>query len=137
MIPLSTTQLDGLAGYGELWLWVMGNERQLPAPGLELPVRADRGGGPRQLADGVMLAVRGEFLKEDLTSDVPTLGNPTRATTRVVSGTVGINYWRGALVRVSVNYILNNWSRHVRDGQDAHGPGGVRARAAARFAMSL
>ena len=57
-----------------------------------------------------MLAVRGEFLKEDLTSDQPTLGNPTRATTRVVSGTAGVNYWRGSFARISVNYMLNIWS---------------------------
>ena len=128
MTPLSTRQLDGLAAYGELWLWLLGNERLLPAPGLELPARGSPGatGAPR---DGIMLAVRGEFLKEDLTSDAPTLGNPTRATTRVVSGTVGVNYWRGALVRVSVNYILNIWSGTSETVKTLTAQGAVRARA--------
>ena len=137
MIPISDTQLDGLAGYGELWLWVHGNERLLPAPGLELPLRADRVGGAPKLVDGVMLAVRGEFLKEDLTSDVATLGNPTRATTRVVSGTVGVNYWRGALVRVSVNYILNNWSGTSETAKTLKAQGAFEHELMLRFAMSL
>ena len=57
-----------------------------------------------------MVAVRGEFLKEDLVSNQPTLGNPTRATTRVLSGTAGVNYWRGSLARISLNYVVNMWS---------------------------
>ena len=97
MIPLSSAQLDGLAGYGELWLWLLGNERLLPAPGLELPLRADRAGGPRRLADGIMLAVRGEFLKEDLTSDVATLGTRRgrrRGSSRGPSAsTTGVGPW--------------------------------------------
>jgi hypothetical protein len=137
MIPISATQLDGIAGYGELWLWLHGNERLLPAPGLELPLRADRVGGPPKLVDGVMLAVRGELLKEDLTSDVPTLGNPTRATTRVVSGTIGVNYWRGALVRVSVNYILNNWSGTSETVKTLKAQGAFEHELMLRFAMSL
>ena len=137
MIPISATRLDGLAGYGELWLWLLGNERQLPAPGLQLPLRVDRVGGAPKLADGVMLAVRGEFLKEDLTSDVPTLGNPTRATTRVVSGTVGVNYWHGALVRVSVNYILNNWGGTSETVKTLKAQGAFEHELMLRFAMSL
>ena len=137
MVPISATQLEGLAAYGELWLWLLGNERLLPAPGLELPLRADRVGGAPKLGDGVMLAVRGEFLKEDLTSDVPTLGNPTRATTRVVSGTVGVNYWRGALVRVSVNYILNNWSGTSETVKTLKAQGAFEHELMLRFAMSL
>jgi hypothetical protein len=137
MVPISAARLDGLAGYGELWLWLLGSELQLPAPGVQLPLRADRGGGARKLADGVMLAVRGEFLKEDLTSDVPTLGNPTRATTRVVSGTVGLNYWHGALVRVSVNYILNNWSGTSETVKTLKAQGAFQHELMLRFAMSL
>ena len=38
--PLGTATLDGIAAYGELWLWVAGDERMLPVPGLQLPRRA-------------------------------------------------------------------------------------------------
>jgi hypothetical protein len=106
---LGSATLDGIAGYGEAWLWLAGDERMLPAPGLELPSRTDAR-YRRAFEDGLMLAVRGEFLKEDLISDQPMLGNPTRATTRVVSGTAGVNYWRGALARISINYVVNMWS---------------------------
>ena len=57
-----------------------------------------------------MLAVRGEFIKEDLTSTQASLGDPARATTRVVSGTAGANYWRGSFARISINYVINMWS---------------------------
>jgi hypothetical protein len=135
--PLSAGQLDGLGGYGELWLWLIGNERQLPAPGLQLPLRPDRGAGAYKASDGVMIAARGEFLKEDVTSDVAALGNPTRATTRVVSGTVGVNYWRGSLVRFSVNYVLNNWSGTSETIKTLKAQAAFEHELLLRFAMSL
>lgn len=106
---LGTATLDGISAYGELWLWLAGDGRMLPVPGLQLPARIDRR-YRRAFEDGLMLAVRGEFLKEDLISNQPTLGNPTRATTRVISGTAGVNYWRGSLARISLNYVVNMWS---------------------------
>jgi len=57
-----------------------------------------------------MLALRGEFVKEDLVNTLTSLADPTRATTRVVSGTAGVNYWRGHFARISINYVLNMWS---------------------------
>ena len=56
-----------------LWLWLAGDERMLPVPGLQLPARIDRR-YRRAFEDGLMLAVRGEFLKEDLVNNQPTLG---------------------------------------------------------------
>ena len=32
----------GSSAYGELWLWLAGDERMLPVPGLQLPARIDR-----------------------------------------------------------------------------------------------
>jgi hypothetical protein len=101
--------LTGIGGYGELWLWLAGDERMLPAPGLQLPARTDKR-YRRAFDDGLMLALRGEFIKEDLTTSQPTLGDPSRATTRVISGTAGANYWRGSFARISLNYIINMWS---------------------------
>ena len=107
--PVGDATLDGISGYGELWFWLLGDCRLLPAPGLELPLRIGASQHP-WLTEGLQLAVRGEVLKENLTSDNPTLGDPGIATTRVTSGTVGLNYWRGRFVRLSANYIVNAWS---------------------------
>jgi hypothetical protein len=106
---LGTVVLHGLAGYGEIWFWLLGDDRLLPSPGRELPRRrAGRPGPP--LADGLMLAIRAEVLKEDLDSNNPALGDPSTATTRVVSGTAGATYWRGRFVRLSANYVVDAWS---------------------------
>ncbi len=107
--PVGAATLDGISGYGELWFWLLGDDRLLPAPGLELPMRIGSSEHPR-LTEGLQLAVRGEVLKENLTSDNQTLGDPGIATTRVTSGTLGVNYWRGRFVRLSANYIVNEWS---------------------------
>ncbi len=107
--PVGEATLDGISGYGELWFWLLGDDRLLPAPGLELPLRIGASQHP-WLTEGLQLAVRGEVLKENLTSDNPALGDPGIATTRVTSGTVGVNYWRGRFVRLSANYIVNAWS---------------------------
>jgi len=107
--PVGDAVLDGISGYGEVWFWLLGDSRLLPAPGLELPRRIGASEHPL-LAEGLQIALRGEVLKENLTSDSPTLGDPGIATTRVTSGTVGVNYWRGRFVRLSANYIVNAWS---------------------------
>jgi hypothetical protein len=109
MTPLGTPQLNAMAAYGELWLWLAGDERMLPAPGLQLPARIE-GRYRRAFEDGLMLAVRGEFVKEDLINTATALADPTRATTRVVAGTAGVNYWRGSFARISINYVVNMWS---------------------------
>jgi hypothetical protein len=102
---LGVAKLQGIGAYGEAWLWLLGDDRQLPVAGVQMPVRLTRvAATPGQ--DGVMLAVRGELLKEDLTSTQPMLGNPNLATTRVMAGSVAVNYWYGRRVRASVNYAL-------------------------------
>jgi phosphate-selective porin len=130
--------LNGISGYGEVWFWLLGDGRLLPAPGLELPFRlGDAGGAGPLVTDGLQLAIRGEILKEDVTSDNPAIGDPSVATTRVETGTIGLNYWRGRFVRVSANYVVNKWSGTsetimtlVADGQYEH-------EFLLRFAMSL
>jgi hypothetical protein len=101
--------LTGRAAYAEVWFWLAGDERMLPVPGLQLPYRTDKR-YRRAFDDGLQLALRGEYVQVDLTTNQPTLGDPTRATTRVISGTAGANYWRGALARISLNYVVNMWS---------------------------
>ncbi|HEX3906142.1 MAG TPA: porin [Polyangia bacterium] len=110
--PTGDALLDGFAAYGEIWFWLWGDDRLLPAPGLELPLRVDAAGGETGplYVEGLQLAVRGELLTENLTSDNVTLGDPGISTTRVTTGTIGVNYWRGRFVRLSANYVVNEWS---------------------------
>jgi Phosphate-selective porin O and P len=136
VVPLGAATLTGLAGYGELWMWLAGDERMLPAPGLQLPLRTD-GRYRRAFEDGLMLAVRGEIIKEDLVSDQPTLGDPTRATTRVISGTAGASYWRGSFARISINYVLNIWSGTSETIKALRAQGQFEHELLLRFAVSL
>jgi len=124
------------AGYGELWIWLAGDERMLPAPGLELPNRVDR--RYRQaFDDGLQLALRGEYVQDDLTTSQATLGDPTRATTRVISGVVGANYWRGSFARISINYVVNMWSGTSETIKVLRADGLLEHELMLRFAISL
>ncbi|HEX3694329.1 MAG TPA: porin [Polyangia bacterium] len=103
---LGNATVDSFAAYGELWFWIVGDDTLLPRPGVELPVRlaAVNDGAA---ADGLMVALRAEFLKEDLVSDTPAIADPNVATTRVMAGTFGVNYWYSKRFRFSLNYTLN------------------------------
>jgi len=137
ILPAGAATLSGLAVYGELWFWILGDDRLLPVPGLELPARLGRPGEARPLDDGLMVAVRGEVLKEDLTSNAAYLGDPNRATTRVISGTLGLNYWRGSLVRLSINYVANYWSGTSENIKILQAMGALEHELLLRFAMCL
>jgi hypothetical protein len=102
---LGRAKFQGLGAYGEVWAWVLGDDRQLPRPGLELPVRLGRVVEPLP-QHGVMLAARGELLKEDLTSAQAVLGDPNLATTRIMAASLAMNYWYGRRVRASLNYVM-------------------------------
>jgi hypothetical protein len=133
--PVGDAVLDGISGYGELWFWLLGDGSLLPAPGQELPLRL---GAPGPIVtEGLQLAVRGEILKEDLTSDNPALGDPSVSTTRVISGTVGLNYWRGRFVRLSANYVVNEWSGTSETIMTLAADGKLEQEFLLRFAMSL
>jgi phosphate-selective porin len=137
--PAGDAVLDGIAGYGEIWFWLLGDGRLLPAPGLELPLRI---GTPARataplLDEGLQLAIRGEALQENVTSDNLTLGDPSVSTTRVVSGTLGLNYWRGRFVRVSANYVVNEWSGTSETIMALAAGGKIEQEFLLRFAMSL
>jgi hypothetical protein len=133
---LGTATLKGFSAYGEAWFWLAGDDRMLPMPGLQLPARLDRR-YRRAFEDGLQLAIRGEILKEDLLSDQPTLGNPTRATTRVISGTAGVNYWRGSFARISINYVVNMWSGTSETIKALRAQGTLEHELLLRFATAL
>ncbi|MES1157870.1 MAG: hypothetical protein ABUL67_02100 [Haliangium ochraceum] len=134
--PMGAATLDGIAAYGELWFWILGDQGLLAAPGFELPIRPARAPRPL-LEDGLMVAIRGELLKEDLNSDTPTLGDPAIATTRVISGTAGVNYWRGRFIRLSANYVLNQWSGTSETVQTLQAAGRWEHELLLRFALAL
>jgi hypothetical protein len=136
LYAMSTPQLNAMAGYGEVWLWLAGDDRMLPVPGLQLPHRIE-GHYKRAFEDGLMLAVRGEFVKEDLVNTLTSLADPTRATTRVVSGTAGVNYWRGHFARISLNYVLNMWSGTSETIKTLAAQGQFEHEVLLRFASSL
>jgi phosphate-selective porin len=103
---LGHATLQAVAGYGEVWFWLMGDDRQLPRPGFELPTRLGRLAEPT-VQHGLMVTARGEVIKEDLTSDQTQLADPNLGTTRVVAATLALNYWYGRRVRASMNYVVN------------------------------
>jgi hypothetical protein len=101
--------LSAIGGYGEAWFWLLGDDRQLPRPGFELPSRLGRVLVPT--ADpAVMVTARAEVLQENLTSTQTINADPNVATTRVVTLTAGVNYWYGRRVRATVNYALTFFS---------------------------
>jgi Phosphate-selective porin O and P len=134
--PLGNAVLHGIAGYGEVWFWLIGDDHLLPAPGRELPRRLGRPDAPL-LGDGLMLALRFEGLKEDLDSDNPSLGDPGKATTRVVAGTAGVSYWRGRFVRLTANYQINGWSGSSQTIQSLAIGGTFEQEFLLRFAASM
>jgi hypothetical protein len=117
LTTLGRAKLQALGGYGEAWVWLLGDGRQLPRAGLELPARLGRvvEAAPEH---GVSLALRAEMLKEDLTSSQTILGDPNLATTRVLSGSAAVTYWYGRRVRASLIYgltALKGTSEAVKD----------------------
>jgi hypothetical protein len=96
--------LRGYGGYGEAWVWLVGDDRLLPRPGFELPKRLGRLVEPTA-EHGFMVTARGEVLQEDLTSSSMN-ANPNAATTRLMTATLGANYWYGRRVRATVNYAV-------------------------------
>ena len=96
------------SAYGEMW---SGRRRRTHAAGAGAGAAEPDGGAiPARLRGRADACGPRRILKEDLVSTQPTLGDPTRATTRVISGTAGANYWRGSFARISINYVFNTWS---------------------------
>jgi hypothetical protein len=108
-VPRGLAKLRAFGGYGEAWVWLLGDDRQLPRPGFELPMRLGRVGEPA-FQNGLMLTARGEVLQEDLTSATTANSNPNAATTRLYTATLGMNYWYGRRVRATANYLFTYFS---------------------------
>ncbi len=107
--------LKGYSMYGELWAWVIGDDRIIgDQQGLE-PFSRFKKFGVKPPQDGLMVAFRYEHLDEDLTADTDVQGlggilNPGNGTkTKVDSWELGVNYWRSKRFRATVNGIVNHF----------------------------
>jgi phosphate-selective porin len=109
--------LRGWAGYGELWYWVLGDDRIIGDPGLQLPPRFKKFGvkPPQQ---GLMVALRLDLLNETAVDDGATqamgLGSPVAGRTKATAFVAGVNYWWTKRLRASVNYGFNRFRGDTR-----------------------
>jgi phosphate-selective porin len=110
VLPLGHAQLDGWAAYGEAWVWILGDDRIIGAPGLQMPYRLSRF-SVKPPDHGLMLLARVDNLKETLTNTDSKgknpNGNPNMGTTRVIAPELGVNYWYSKRFRATFNYVLN------------------------------
>jgi hypothetical protein len=106
LVSLATAQLKGWAMYGEAWLWVLGDDTILPAPGLELPTRLKKfeTTAPQ---DGVMLAARFERLDETVKTNRALATDPLSGARKIGALEFGVNYWHSKRYRATFNYVLN------------------------------
>jgi hypothetical protein len=104
--------LKGYSTYAEAWFWVIGDDKIIGAPGLQLPPRIKKFGttAPRP---GLMLAVRFEYLNETVTEAPETvaqmLGDKVAGRTKVTSFEFGANFWYSKRYRTTFNYVFNHF----------------------------
>jgi phosphate-selective porin OprO and OprP len=110
--PGGAATFKGYSTYGEAWCWLLGDDRIIGAPGLQLPPRLKKFGttAPRS---GLMLAARVEYLNETVTEAADTaalmLGDKVAGRTKVTSFELGANFWYSKRWRTTFNYVLNHF----------------------------
>ena len=112
-VVLGAMNLEGWATYGEIWWWVLGDDRIVgDSQGIE-PFTRFKKFGVRPPQNGLMLALKVEYLDEDLTEapDAAALGfnAPMVGNTQVTAFELGINYWHSKRFRATFNYVLNHF----------------------------
>jgi phosphate-selective porin len=105
--------LRGYSMYGQLWFWVLGDDRIIgDQQGLE-PFPRFKKFGVKPPQQGVMLTTRLEYLDETLDLDpnvaAMMLSSSAIGTTKVTSWELGVNYWRSKRFRATFNYVLNHF----------------------------
>jgi hypothetical protein len=107
--------LKGWSTYIEAWGWIMGDDRIIGEPGMQMPTRFKKF-GVKPPAHGLMVAARLELLDEKLTADDPLGVVATSMTkpaglghTKLTSFTLGANYWISKRFRTSFNWTLNDF----------------------------
>jgi phosphate-selective porin OprO and OprP len=108
--------LKGYSTYFEAWGWVLGDDRIVGEPGMQMPTRLKKFGvkPPQQ---GVQIVTRLELLDEKLTADSPAGGIGSLKTgsvlglneTKVTSWQLGVTYWMSKRFRAMANYTINHF----------------------------
>jgi hypothetical protein len=101
--------LKGWAMYGEVWGWLLGDDRMIGAPGLQLPNRFSKF-GTKPPAHGVMVAARLDLLREGVEADSDGYAHPLLGNTGLTALTLGVNYWYSKRFRATLNYVYNHFS---------------------------
>jgi hypothetical protein len=106
LTALGQAKLDGWSAYGELWAWVLGDDRIIGEPGLQMPTRLKKfkTAAPRH---GLMLTARVDNLNQTITTDTPALKDSSVGTIHVISPELGANYWYSKRFRATFNYGMN------------------------------
>jgi hypothetical protein len=101
-------KLKGDAVYGEVYAWLIGDDKIIGAPGLQLPARLKKFGttAPRE---GLMVAARLEYLDTRFTLVDPALTNVANGHSKVTSFELGLNYWLSKRFRATLNYTFNHF----------------------------
>ncbi|HVU00118.1 MAG TPA: porin [Polyangiaceae bacterium] len=104
--PLGDAKLRGWAMYGEVYAWLVGDDKILPAPGLELQPRLKKfeTKAPRH---GVMLAARVDHLNETMETNATLSADKASGTRKITAIEFGANYWYSKRYRATFNYVLN------------------------------
>jgi len=105
--------LSGWSSYGEVWGWVLGDNRMLGVPaeaGLQMPLRySDLDRTSRR--HGVMVAARVDYIDEKMSPGPSavrnSLGASGQGATKLTSFTLGASYWFTRRARVNLNYVLD------------------------------
>jgi phosphate-selective porin len=109
---LGGADLRGWSMYGEAWWWLVGDDRIIGEPGMQMPPRFKKFGvtPPR---NGLMLTARLDYLNETVTEDSAAaalaLASPVTGVTKLTALALGINYWHSKRYRATANYVLNHF----------------------------
>jgi hypothetical protein len=108
--------LKGWSQYFEIWAWVLGDDRIIGEPGMQMPTRYKKF-SVKPPQHGLMLVARLELLDETLSADDPTGPIATAAVkpnsygkTKMKAYTLGANYWISKRFRFSFNWTLHDLS---------------------------
>jgi hypothetical protein len=107
--------LHGYSTYVEAWAWVMGDDRIVGEPGMQMPTRFKKF-GVKPPQHGLMLAFRWEMLNEDLTADDPNgalmgLKIGGLGKTKLNAYQLGANYWISKRFRAMFNWSLYHFDQ--------------------------
>jgi len=105
---MQDARLKGWSLYAQAWAWILGDDRIVGRPGLQLPGRVEKLAVQRP-RHGLQLIARVERLDEQVISDDATnaSGNPLVGHTKLTSMQLGLTYWYTKRFRAMFNYDLN------------------------------